>query len=98
MASGVLEQQAYGEPREGGIEQLEALVEALLEKQLYRPPGPVEGCMQAEIYRLVDLIYMEVFEEQPRPRSVEEARAKLLKIVNDIKAWSMDELRSRLGI
>jgi len=56
------------------------------------------GCTQAELYRLMDLIYLKVFEEDPKPESVEEARAKLLRVLNDIKGWSMDELRSRLGL
>ena len=55
------------------------------------------GCTQAELYRLLDLIYQVVFEEDPKPRSVEEARRKLLRVVNDLKAYSMDELRARLG-
>ncbi len=55
------------------------------------------GCTQAEIYRLMDLIYYKVFEEEP-PRSLEEARMRLLRIVNDIKALSMEELRGRLGL
>lgn len=56
------------------------------------------ACSQAELYRLMDLIYMLVFEEEPKPKSVEEARQKLLRVVNDLKAHSMDELRSRLGL
>jgi hypothetical protein len=56
------------------------------------------GCGQAELYRLMDLIYIMVFEEDPKPKTVEEARRKLLRVVNDIKAWSMDELRTRLGL
>ena len=55
------------------------------------------GCTQAELYRLIDLIYLEVFEEGPKPKSVEEVKAELLRVLNDIKGWSMDELRSRLG-
>jgi len=46
----------------------------------------------------MDLIYLKVFEEDPKPKSVEEARTKLLRVLNDIKGWSMDELRSRLGL
>ena len=56
------------------------------------------GCTQAEIYRLMDLIYYKVFEEEPKPKTVKEARQRLLRVVNDIKALSMDELRGRLGL
>ena len=56
------------------------------------------GCTQAELYRLMDLLYQYVFEEDPKPETVEDARRKLLRIINDIKGWSMDELRARLGI
>ena len=55
-------------------------------------------CSQAELYRLMDLLYIEVFEEQPKPRTVEEARMKLLKVINNIKAYSLEELRSKLGL
>ena len=40
---------------------------------------------------------MQVFEDDPRPRSVEEARRKLLRVINDIKALSMEDLKSTLG-
>ena len=56
------------------------------------------SCTQAELYRLMDLIYMLVFEEEPRPRTVEEAKRKLQRVINDLKAYSMDELKSRLGL
>ncbi len=54
-------------------------------------------CNQAELYRLMDFLYMQVFEEKPRPRNVEEARLKLLRVINDIKALSMEELKTTLG-
>ena len=54
-------------------------------------------CTQAELYRLMDFLYIQVFEEKPKPKNLEEARLKLLRIINDIKSYSLDELRSKLG-
>ncbi len=54
-------------------------------------------CTQAELYRLMDFLYIQVFEEDPKPRTVEEAKQKLLGVINDIKAKSMEELKSTLG-
>ena len=54
-------------------------------------------CTQAELYRLMDFLYIQVFEEAPKPRTVEEAKQKLLGVINDIKAKSMEELKTTLG-
>ena len=54
-------------------------------------------CTQAELYRLMDFLYIQVFEEDPKPRTVEEAKQKLLGVINDIKAKSMEELKTTLG-
>lgn len=51
------------------------------------------GCEQAELYRLADLLYLESctgYEET-------EPCKRLLRLVNDLKAWSMEEIRYRLG-
>ncbi len=52
------------------------------------------GCTQAELYRLMDLLYMESCSghEQSEPCK------RLLRLVNDLKEHSMEELRARLGI
>ena len=55
-------------------------------------------CTQAELYRLLDLIYQVVFEEKPKPTNAEEARLKLLRVVNDLKAHSLEELKVKLGL
>ncbi len=56
------------------------------------------GCTQAEILRLVELIEYEVFAREPRPRSLEEARERWLRIANTIREMTLDELRSQLGL
>ncbi len=52
------------------------------------------GCTQAELYRLADLLYIEACRghEDTIPCK------RLLRIINDLKAWSLDELRARLGL
>ena len=46
----------------------------------------------------MDLIYQVVFEEKPKPTNAEEARLKLLRVVNDLKAHSLEELKVKLGL
>ena len=52
---------------------------------------------QAELYRLMDFLYIQVFKENPKPRTIKETKQKLLGVINDIKAKSMTELKTTLG-
>ncbi len=85
---------------------LEALMSEIAERleQLARKPVIVHvhvperstgvGCSQAEVHRLVDLLYLESCSghEQSEPCK------RLLRLVNGLKEHSLDELRARLGI
>jgi len=81
------------------VARLERLVEALLNRPLrvevVVPERSMGGCGQAELYRLADLIYYETCEkEKGDPGTCK----RLLRVLNTLKEWSMDELRSKLGV
>jgi hypothetical protein len=56
------------------------------------------GCGQAELHRLMDLIEYELFYKEPKPRSVAEVKARFERIAAHIRALSLDQLRSELGL
>ncbi|MCE4625827.1 MAG: hypothetical protein F7C35_08225 [Desulfurococcales archaeon] len=54
----------------------------------------MSGCTQAELYRLADLLYL----ESCTGYESSEPCKRLLRLINDLKAYSMEELRAKLGI
>ncbi len=55
-------------------------------------------CTQAEIHRLMDLIEYKVFDEEPKPKSINEVYARFREIVETVKAKSLSQLKDELGL
>lgn len=55
-------------------------------------------CTQAEVHRLIDLIEYELFERPPAPANVNDVYTRFKRIAESIKASSLEELRTTLGL
>ena len=53
---------------------------------------------RAELVNVLELIEYEVFEKDPKPKSVEDVRKKYRTILYSLKISSFEELKTKLGI
>ena len=56
------------------------------------------GCEKAELHRLIDLIEYELFERDPRPKTIAEIRERWERIAAIIRELSISQLRTELGL
>ena len=58
----------------------------------------MDGCGKAELNTLMDTIRYTLFEEEPKPKSIDEVRERFELIAEAIEEISVFDMRSRLGI
>ena len=56
------------------------------------------GCEKSELNTLMDTIRYTLFEEEPKPKSIDEVRERFELIAEAIEEISVFDMRSRLGI